>query len=82
MRPSLYKAYHRILPLKISGDPSVFYDVVGPICESSDVLGHDRQLQPMQEGDWVAIMDTGAYGMTMSSYYNRHEPPEEICIQY
>lgn len=80
MRPSLYKAYHRILPLKNTQDTPVFYDVVGPICESSDVLGHDRQLPPMNEGDWVAIMDAGAYGMTMSSFYNRHAPPEEICI--
>lgn len=80
MRPALYKAHHRILPFKTSEEPTVFYDVVGPICESSDVLGHDRQLPPMNEGDWVAIMDAGAYGMTMSSFYNRHAPPEEICI--
>lgn len=80
MRPALYKANHRILPLAQSADASDFYDVVGPICESSDVLGHDRQFPPLREGDWVAIMDAGAYGMTMSSFYNRHEPPQEICI--
>lgn len=80
LRPALYKANHRILPLTSTGDNTDFYDIVGPICESSDVLGHDRQMPKMNEGDWIAIMDTGAYGMTMSSYYNRHAPPEEICM--
>lgn len=80
LRPALYKANHRILPLKPSKTSTEFYDVVGPICESSDVLGHDRQLPALDEGDWIAIMDAGAYGMAMSSFYNRHLPPEEICI--
>jgi diaminopimelate decarboxylase len=80
LRPALYKAHHRILPLNTSNDNLDFYDVVGPICESSDVLGHDRQFPPVEEGAWLAIMDAGAYGMSMSSFYNRHLPPEEICI--
>lgn len=80
MRPALYKANHRILPMLQRDSKTDFYDVVGPICESSDVLGHDRQFPQMNEGDWIAIMDSGAYGMTMSSFYNRHEPPEELCI--
>lgn len=80
LRPALYKANHRILPVIESHAKTDFYDVVGPICESSDVLGHDRQFPLMTEGDWIAIMDSGAYGMTMSSFYNRHEPPEELCI--
>lgn len=80
LRPALYKASHRILPLNARHTAQEFYDVVGPICESSDVLGHDRQLPALEEGDWIGIMDAGAYGMAMSSFYNRHEPPEEICI--
>lgn len=80
LRPSLYKAHHRILPLQHNGTNTGFYDVVGPICESSDVLGYDRQFPEMKEGDWLAIMDSGAYGMSMSSFYNRHQPPEEIII--
>lgn len=80
LRPALYKANHRILPITNSDSTTDFYDVVGPICESSDVLGHDRQFPQMKEGDWIAIMDAGAYGMTMSSFYNRHAPPEELCI--
>lgn len=81
MRPSLYKAFHRTLPvLAGANDKHSLCDIVGPICESSDVLGHDRMLPPMKEGDWVAIMDAGAYGMAMANSYNRHEFPSEILI--
>ncbi len=80
LRPALYKANHRILALNASSAATDFYDVVGPICESSDVLGHDRQFPLLKEGDWICIMDAGAYGMAMSSFYNRHQAPEEVCI--
>lgn len=80
LRPALYKAHHRILPLKKSSQPEKIYDIVGPICESSDVLGQDRSLATPQEGDWLAIMDTGAYGRSMSSSYNHHPLPQEILV--
>ncbi|MBY0314025.1 MAG: diaminopimelate decarboxylase [Bdellovibrionales bacterium] len=81
MRPSLYKAHHRILPLKpqLKGAMKNF-DVVGPICESSDVLGADRAMATPKEGDWLALMDAGAYGMSMASTYNHHALPEEVII--
>ena len=81
MRPSLYKAHHRILPLKpqVQG-PIKNFDVVGPICESSDVLGADRAMATPKEGDWLALMDAGAYGMSMASTYNHHALPEEVII--
>lgn len=81
LRPALYKAHHRIVPLELHADrPQKMYDVVGPICESSDVIGHDRLLATPQEGEWLAIMDAGAYGMAMSSRYNHHAFPVEILI--
>lgn len=78
MRPALYEAYHRILPIEeTSGRELKTYDVVGPICESSDVVGHERTLPDLQEGDWLAVMDAGAYGAVMASGYNAHLPPDE-----
>lgn len=80
IRPALYEAEHRILPLKANlGNHSVF-DVVGPVCESSDILGYDRRLPLLQEGDWIAVMDAGAYGMTMASRYNLFEPAAEWVV--
>lgn len=82
LRPALYEAYHRILPLRESSGAEVkTYDVVGPICESADVLGHDRPFAGLQEGDWLAVMDSGAYGAVMSSHYNLQAPPREVAIR-
>lgn len=78
MRPCLYQAHHRILPALNSEATTTIYDVVGPICESSDVLGYDRALPKIQEGQWLAVMDAGAYGSTMSNNYNMHEMPGEL----
>lgn len=81
LRPALYKAHHRMAPLyQRKENPQKIYDIVGPICESSDVLGQDRWLHPPQEGDWVAILEAGAYGMSMSSAYNHHPFPLEVLI--
>lgn len=82
LRPALYKAFHRALPVEkpAASNEQALYDIVGPICESSDVLGHDRLLHKIKEGEWFALMDAGAYGMSMSSYYNRHDFPPEIII--
>jgi diaminopimelate decarboxylase len=83
LRPALYDAYHRIIPLsKYSAtDPHFITDVVGPICESSDVLAHDRTLPPLAPGDRLAILDTGAYGFSMTSNYNSQPRPAEVLVE-
>lgn len=79
IRPSLYEAEHTILPLTKKGDAEKV-DIVGPICESSDFFAKDRTLSSVEEGDFVAIVDAGAYGYSMASVYNLQELPLEICI--
>ncbi len=79
LRPALYQAHHRILPVLENKDrPLKKYDVVGPICESSDVLGKDREMREVRQGEFVAVADAGAYGFSMSSSYNEHAYPEEL----
>jgi len=80
LRPSLYKAFHRILPVKESLQSSIVCDVVGPVCESSDVLGFNLSLAEPRQGDWLVILDTGAYGAVMSSDYNSFPRQLEVCI--
>lgn len=81
VRPTLYQAYHQILPVCIFPDrKEINYDVVGPICESSDVLAKNRILNEIKADEYIAIADAGAYGFTMSSRYNEHDQPKEICI--
>ncbi|WP_413587516.1 diaminopimelate decarboxylase [Bdellovibrio sp. HCB274] len=79
IRPSLYEAEHRILPL-LKNPESITCDVVGPICESSDFFLKDYSMPVVKEGDFVAILDAGAYGYSMASTYNLQELPLEICI--
>jgi diaminopimelate decarboxylase len=81
IRPALYSAVHRIEKVSGSGDNSELYDIVGPICESSDFLGKDRYLPQLKQGDLLAILDTGAYGFSMASNYNHHAMPEEIVLK-
>jgi diaminopimelate decarboxylase/aspartate kinase len=81
IRPALYGAYHEIVNLtRLNDAPSVNYTVVGPICESGDVLGHDRHLPPTREGDVLLIAATGAYGYVMGSSYNRRPPAEQLVL--
>jgi diaminopimelate decarboxylase len=80
MRPALYDAYHAILPVKESTGVSQRYEIVGPVCESGDFLGHDRPLH-LAEGDLLAVMSAGAYGMSMSSNYNTRPRAAEIMVQ-
>lgn len=78
LRPALYEAFHRILEQTKSNAGRTICDVVGPICESSDVLGHERLLpNDLKSGDRLTIYDTGAYGYVMSNDYNLHEKPVE-----
>jgi diaminopimelate decarboxylase len=79
IRPSLYQAYHEIVATKSSTAGLQTYDVVGPICESSDFLGHSRALA-LEEGDLVAVMAAGAYGSAMSSNYNTRGRVAEVIV--
>ena len=82
IRPALYGAHHGIVNLsKIDDEPDGFYEVVGPICESGDVLGHARRLAEPQEGDVLLVANAGAYGRAMSSRYNLREPAGEILVE-
>ena len=81
IRPSLYAAYHRIVPMKEKASKSrISIDVVGPICESADFFGKDRKLPPLEAGDLVAVCDAGAYGYVMASNYNTRPKPPEILV--
>jgi diaminopimelate decarboxylase len=80
IRPALYEAEHRILPLKQKAGEALTVDVVGPVCESSDFLAKGRTLTGVQEGDWLCVADSGAYGAAMASQYNLFAPPKEILV--
>lgn len=80
-RPSLYKAYHEIVPAVKKDGKGRKADVVGPICESGDILAKDRELFPLNEGEIVAVLSTGAYGFTMASNYNSRTRPAEVMVK-
>jgi diaminopimelate decarboxylase len=80
MRPALYGSFHRIVPVRPRPGSEGPWDVVGPICESSDVFARDRQLPDLQVDDLVAILDTGAYGAVMASNYNRRLLAPEVLV--
>jgi diaminopimelate decarboxylase len=80
MRPALYNAFHRIEPVSPRDRAPQQYEIVGPVCESSDVVGRDRLLPRLQEHDLVAIRDAGAYGAAMASNYNRRPLPAEVLV--
>ena len=79
MRPALYGAYHDIVALKPRAGEVSTYEIVGPVCETGDFLGHDRKLN-LQEGDLLAIKSAGAYGMSMASNYNTRGRAAEIMV--
>ena len=81
IRPALYGAWHEIVNLTRLDEPATeIVNVVGPICESADFLGHDRLLPPTREGDVLLIANAGAYGRAMSSHYNLREPAQEFVL--
>ncbi len=80
LRPALYEAHHDIRPVAPRKGKKSTVEIVGPVCESSDVLGHGRQLAPLEQGDLLAIMTAGAYGMSMSSTYNSRPRPAEVLV--
>jgi diaminopimelate decarboxylase len=80
LRPSLYQAYHQIVPLSINTYETEKVDIVGPICESSDFFARDRLLAKSNAGDYLAVLTTGAYGFVLSSNYNGRPRPAEILV--
>lgn len=80
IRPAFYGSYHHIIACKLKNE-KLTYDIAGPICESGDILGKERVISIINEGDILAILDAGAYGYTMSSPYNSRPRPAEILIK-
>ena len=80
IRPSLYSAYHEIVPISPHTENRLNYDVVGPVCESGDFFARDRELPVVSEGDLMAILDAGAYGMSLASNYNSRPRPAEVMV--
>ncbi len=83
IRPALYGAYHEIVPVVQSKESSAkkeTVDVVGPVCESGDFFARDRELPRVEEGDLLAILDAGAYGMALASNYNTRPRPAEVLV--
>ena len=80
LRPALYGAYHRIVAVSPREGGEQPYEIVGPLCESSDIFGRDRLMPPLDVGDLLAILDAGAYGSVMANTYNRRPLPPEVLI--
>jgi diaminopimelate decarboxylase len=83
IRPALYGAYHEIIPLRRGADDGPVpetIDVVGPVCETGDFFARDRALPSVKEGDLLAILDAGAYGMALASNYNTRTRPAEVLV--
>ena len=81
MRPSLYDAYHHILPVMQNRRAMITADVVGPICESGDFLAKKRKMARVNRGEYLAVMSAGAYGMSMSSTYNSRPQIAEVMVK-
>lgn len=79
MRPALYQAWQAIIPVVPREETETVYDIVGPVCETSDFLGKDRSLS-VHEGDILAVRSAGAYGFVMSSNYNTRQRAAEIMV--
>jgi diaminopimelate decarboxylase len=81
VRPAMYDAWHSIVPVRETPASTLMpWDVVGPVCETSDLFGCDRMLPDMQTGDLVAILDAGAYGSSMASTYNARPLTPEVLV--
>ena len=79
LRPALYGAWHDIRPVQTRAGGARRYEIVGPVCESADFLGHARELC-LQPGDLLAVLSAGAYGMSMSSNYNTRPRAAEVMV--
>ena len=79
-RPAMYQAFHAIVPVKDRAGPASVYDVVGPVCESGDWIGHERKLA-VRQGDLLAVLSAGAYCMSMASNYNTRGRAAEVLVE-
>ena len=81
LRPSLYGAYHQVVPVTANKRPPTDdWDVVGPVCETGDFLARDRELPALEPGDLLLVLDAGAYGMSLASNYNSRPRPAEVLV--
>lgn len=80
IRPALYEAHHELVPVVQRRGKKATVDVVGPVCESSDVLAKDRALVMPEQGELMAVLSAGAYGMSMASTYNSRPRPAEVLV--
>ena len=80
IRPSLYQAEHQIVPVQSGGIGSEVVDIVGPVCESGDFFARGREVPMVQEGELLAILDAGAYGMALASNYNTRPRAAEVLV--
>ena len=81
MRPALYDAYHNIVAAKPRTGETAVYEIVGPVCETGDFLGHDRALN-LLENDLLVVESAGAYAMSMASNYNTRARAAEIMVDH
>jgi diaminopimelate decarboxylase len=81
IRPALYQAEHEIVPVRNAGRREEIVDIVGPVCESGDFFARARELQAVEEGELLAILDAGAYGMSLASNYNSRPRPAEVMVK-
>ena len=80
IRPALYQAHHAMLPLRRTDTRPAVVDVVGPVCETGDFFARDRELPVMAAGEYLAVLDAGAYGMSLSSNYNSRPRAAEVLV--
>jgi diaminopimelate decarboxylase len=81
IRPALYGAHHEIVPVVRTGRAMEVADIVGPVCESGDFFARDREIEELRAGDLVALLDAGAYAMSLSSHYNTRVRPAEVLVE-
>jgi diaminopimelate decarboxylase len=81
IRPALYGAHHEIVPVVLEGRAKEIADIVGPVCESGDFFARDREVEELRARDLVALLDAGAYGMSLSSHYNTRVRPAEVLVE-
>ncbi len=81
IRPALYQAHHEIWPVTQTDRETIVADIVGPVCESGDFFAKDRSLPEVRAGELLALLDAGAYGMSLSSHYNTRVRPAEVLVE-
>jgi diaminopimelate decarboxylase len=82
IRPSLYQAHHEIVPVVLEDSRGLeVSDIVGPVCESGDFFAHDREMAEVKAGELVALLDAGAYGMSLGSNYNSRGRAAEVLVR-